>query len=57
MSDPEFSLQFKMLVKGRDPARSARRLIWPLILALILVGLFEGVPRFIWGLLVHHLGQ
>lgn len=37
MSDPEFSIQFKMTVKGKEALRAVRRPMWIFLLATILL--------------------
>jgi hypothetical protein len=53
MGDPEFSFQLKMTVKGRDPAKRPRRILWLLVITSLLLALVEGLPHSLLGLLFH----
>ena len=45
MSDSEFSIQFKMTVKGKEALRAVRRPMWAFLLATILVACVIAIPK------------
>jgi hypothetical protein len=56
MGDPEFSLQLKMTVKGRDPAKGLRGILWLFVITLLLLAFVEGLPKYLLGLFFHLVG-
>jgi hypothetical protein len=57
MSEPEYSIQFKMTVKGRDAVRTLHWRFWSVIAAVVLFamsisGLSKLTPSMIWNFLM-----